>query len=110
MSLFASKKRNGKGPRDTVMHRDNPNGNGLADAVYIFNGHIGPARVYYDRRAGIYSIQVFPIGGDSGWKSFYNSVERVEIFRKTSSVPGIRTSAAELEQLALDAPDYAITS
>lgn len=109
MNLFASKKRNGKDPKGTVMHRDNPNGNGLADTVYIFNGHIGPARVYYDKRAGIYSIQVFPLGGDFGWKGFYNSMERVEIFRKTSFVPGIRTSAAELEQLALDAPDYAIT-
>ena len=71
--------------RRRMMPEEDPTGASVA--VREFNGHHGPARVFYNRHAGTFFVNVYPIGADERFGDMVDGIDVVEVYRKTSAMP-----------------------
>ncbi len=81
---------------------------GIPTAVRDFNGHHGPARVFYNRHSGTFFVNTYPMGSDELFGEMSNGIDIVEIYRKTSAMPDVRITQDELRLMGSDIPPYSV--
>lgn len=81
---------------------------GIPTAVRDFNGHHGPARVFYNRHSGTFFVKAYPMGSDGFFGEMANGIDIVEIYRKTSAMPDVRITPEELRLMGSDIPPYSV--
>lgn len=81
---------------------------GISTAVRDFNGHHGPARVFYNRHSGTFFVKGYPMGSDDFFGEMSNGIDTVELYRKTSAMPDVRITPEELRLMGLDISPYSV--
>ncbi len=71
-----------------------------------FNEHFGPARVFYNRHAQTFYVKCFPMGGDRYWGDMIDTLDYVELYRKTSEMPAIKVTVNELHLMEQEVGPY----
>ena len=90
--------------RRRMMPEEDPSG--ISVAVRDFNGHHGPARVFYNRHSRTFFVNVYPIGSDGRFGEMAKGIDIVEVYRKTSAMPDVRITDDELRLMESEIPPY----
>ena len=81
---------------------------GIPQAVRDFNGHEGPARIFYNRNSRTFFVRTYPFGGDRWWGEMTNGLDVVELYRKTSCYPDVKVTAEELRMMESEIGPYSV--
>lgn len=81
---------------------------GIPQAVRDFNGHEGPARIFYNRNSRTFFVRTYPFGGDRWWGEMTNGLDVVELYRKTSCNPDVKVTAEELRMMESEIGPYSV--
>ena len=81
---------------------------GIPQAVRDFNGHEGPARIFYNRNSRTFFVRTYPFGGDRGWGERTNGLDVGELYRKTSCYPDVKVTAEELRMMESEIGPYSV--
>ena len=81
---------------------------GIPQAVRDFNGHEGPARIFYNRNSRTFFVRTYPFGGDRWWGEMTNGLDVVELYRKTSCYPDVKVPAEELRMMESEIGPYSV--
>ncbi len=81
---------------------------GIPQAVRDFNGHTGPARIFYNRNSKTFFVNTYPFGGDRWWGDMANGLDVVELYRKTSCYPDIKVTEEELRMMEAEIGPYSV--
>lgn len=79
---------------------------GAESAAKDFNGHDGPARIFYNRHAETFYTRCFPFGAERWWGSMADCLDYVEIYRKTSAMPNVTVRPDDLRLMAQEIRPY----
>ena len=88
--------------RRKIYVEDDPTG--LSSAVRDFNGHHGPARLFYNRNSGTFFVYRYEM--DVYFGDMCNGIDVVELYRKTSRTPDLKVSADELRLMEQEIVPY----
>jgi hypothetical protein len=81
---------------------------GLSSAVTDFNGHPGPARIFYNRNSRTFFTRVYPDGGDRWFGPMTDGLDIVELYRKTSDFPDVKVTKEELRIMESEIGPYSV--
>ncbi len=81
---------------------------GLAAAIRDFNSHHGPARIFYNRNAKTFYVTAYKDGAERWWGGMCNSLDVVELYRKTSDYPDIKVTSEELRMMEAEIVPYSV--
>ena len=94
-------------PKGTDRIDEDPTG--LSRAVIDFNGHIGPAKIYYNRNSKTFSTNISDPGEDEWWSDdLANGMDVVEIYRKTTSSGCTQITKEALRLMENELPPYSV--
>ena len=79
---------------------------GLSQAVRDFNEHTGPARLFFNRNSEVFYVRTYPFGGDRWWGDMCDSLDTVELYRKTSAYPDVKVTPDELRMMRSEVGPY----
>ena len=85
---------------------DDPSG--ISSVVRDFNGHSGPARIFYNRNSRTFFVRTYLPGGDRWWGEMCDSLDQVELYRKTSRFPDVKVTEAELRMMEHEIGPYSV--
>ena len=79
---------------------------GAESAARDFNGHDGPARIFYNRHAETFYTRRYPLGSEKWWGTMADNLDYVEIYRKTSAMPNVTVRPDDLRLMAQEIRPY----
>ena len=80
----------------------------LSYAVYDFNNHSGPARIFYNRNSRTFFTRLYPDGYDRWFGPMTDGLDITELYRKTSDFPDVKVTPEELRIMESEIGPYSV--
>jgi hypothetical protein len=93
--------------RRKVVERIEEDPTGKSQAVRDFNGHEGPARLFYNRSSRTFFVQLYKDGAEKWWTpQMCDCEDKVELYRKTTPYGDVKITSEELDLMEREIVPY----